>query len=406
MDLKLHESLENDADAERAAHAVRACVHCGFCLSTCPTYLDNRDERDSPRGRIYLLRELLQRGEGDRRTQYHLDRCLGCRACESSCPSGVHYDAIAHAGRQIMERQQQRSPAESALRWLLRLVVPYPRRFLPLLRTAQALRPLMPAALRQQIPERQAPLRAPPEARTERQVLLLDGCVQSCATPRTNQATRLILARLGVLAVDTPEQGCCGALDAHLGHGNSARDAMRRNIDAWWPSIEGGAEAVLSTATGCGAQLAEYATMLADDPQYAEKARRIGELAMDLSEYLLAHGDSNRLSDARSVRVAVQIPCSQSHALKSANSVRELLEGRGYTLCATFDDHLCCGSAGTYSLLQPAMSRRLRQRKLSALGADSPDVIASANVGCQLHLKQASDIPVVHWTELYWETLQ
>lgn len=404
MEVKVHPTLASDRSAQAAATAIESCVHCGFCLATCPTYLDSRDERDSPRGRIYLLKELLEQGESDTAAQHHLDRCLTCRSCETTCPSGVRYGEIADQGRQLLEAHVPRSAAERLQRQLIRFFVPYPGRFKPLLRVGQAVRALLPRALRELVPPRQA-LLPPVAAAHDRQVLMLEGCVQSSATPRTNQAARLILDRLGISVTESAKQGCCGALDTHLGHGEAGRAAMRRNIDAWWSAVEAGAEAILSTATGCGTQLADYGHALANDPAYAEKAQRISELSVDFGNFLLLEDLSSHVKVIETRRVAVQIPCSQSHALKTPDTVRSLLLACGYTLTRTRDDHLCCGSAGSYSMLQPAMSGRLRERKLAALTGDAPTVIASANVGCQLHLAAASDVPVVHWTELIWGAL-
>lgn len=407
MDVKLHPSFANNSSAREAATAIEACVHCGFCLATCPTYLDTHDERDSPRGRIYLVRELLEQGQSDQRAQHHLDRCLSCQACESTCPSGVRYGAIADNGRALLEDELPRPIIQRALRELIRKIVPYSRRFAPLLRCGQILRPALPAVIRKHIPRRQAKLAParPALKRHTRQVILLDGCVQSAATPRTNQAATRILDRIGVSVHPTPAQGCCGALDTHIGYPQAGLNAMRRNIDAWWPAVEAGAEAVLSTATGCGALLQDYAAALRSDPIYAAKAERISQLAQDFGTYLLAQPRTDQRFNVISRRVAVHIPCSQTHALQTPHTVKQLLDSCGYTVVATRDDHLCCGSAGTYSLLQSAMSERLRSKKLQALTGEQPDIIASANVGCQLHLGATSDTPVVHWTELYLNAL-
>jgi glycolate oxidase iron-sulfur subunit len=408
MDVKLHASLATDRDALRAADAIESCVHCGFCLATCPTYLDTRDERDSPRGRIYLLKELLETGRSDTAGQYHLDRCLSCRSCETTCPSGVRYGEIADSGRALLERNLARSFGSSVQRYLLRKIVPHRQRFAPLLRIGQLLRPLLPAALRTAVPPRQVALSQPQNRQRARTVLLLEGCVQAAATPNTNAAARRILDHLDIGISESPSQGCCGALNTHLGATDDGRDDMRRNIDAWWPAIEDGAEAIISTATGCGSQLADYATALADDADYAARATRVSALARDLSGFLLAQ-DLGQLPGnpaAESRRIAVHVPCSQMHALREPDSVRQLLRARGYDLSNTRDDHLCCGSAGSYSLLQPAMSARLRERKLDALSVDQPELIVSANIGCQLHLAQAADIPVRHWTELLLEGLE
>ena len=406
MEVRLHPSLVDDARAQQAAQAVEACVHCGFCLSTCPTYLDTRDERDSPRGRIYLIRELLESGDSGLTTQRHLDRCLGCRACESSCPSGVQYAHIADHGRELLLDSVPRGIRDRLRRWVLRMVVPYPRRFNPLLRLGLMLGPLLPRALRAQLPARQEPLPVPAVTASARRVLLLDGCVQACATPRSNQAARLILDRLGIEVLASPGQGCCGALNSHLGFTAAGRAAMRRNIDTWWPAIAAGAEAILSTATGCGAQLQDYGRALAGDPAYAEKASRVSALALDLASFIDAQALAALPHRAPDTRVALHIPCSLMHAIGDPDSVRRLLDACGYELTRTTDDHLCCGSAGTYSLLQPAMSERLRGRKLQALCGDRPDLIATANVGCQLHLGAGTEKPVTHWTELIWDAIK
>ena len=406
MEVKLHDSLRGDPIAMGAATAVEACVHCGFCLSSCPTYLDSRDERDSPRGRIYLIRELLQEGQSGIPAQHHLDRCLGCRACETSCPSGVRYGGIADAGRALLEDQLPRSAGQRLLRGLLRKTVPYPGRFGPLLWLGQRLRLALPESLRAHIPPPQTALPAPTaQPGHPRRVVLLEGCVQSAATPRTNQATRLVLDRLGVSIIPTPSQGCCGALNTHLGHLEAGRAAMRRNIDAWWPAVDNGAEAIVFTATGCGAELVDYGSALADDPDYADKARRISELAQDLAAFLKAEPLAGHVREKEMCTVAIHTPCSQYHALRSPGLVDEILKDCGYMLSPTRDDHLCCGSAGSYSILQPAMSGRLRARKLDALTTANPTCIATANVGCQLHLQAAAGVPVVHWVELVWDAI-
>lgn len=408
MEVKLHPSYEDNLIARQGAAAIEACVHCGFCLATCPTYLLNRDERDSPRGRIYLVKEMLESGEGSKRAQFHLDRCLSCRSCETTCPSGVQYAEIADAGRVLLESAGLRGLFDRCQRRLLRLVVPRPALFTPLLRLGQTLRFALPLFLREKVPEQQHRIRVKATTESQATVLLLDGCVQRSATPTTNDAARKLLSALKVTVAELPRNGCCGAVDAHLGAHDAALDQYRRNIDTWWPAIAGGAEAIISTATGCGAQVVDYAKALAHDPAYAEKARRVSALCRDLSVYLTECKNTlPPVPDKKSLalRVAVQVPCSQTHALSHSDSVALLLEERGFQLAETQDDHLCCGSAGTYSLLQPDLSRELQRNKLAALCTDEPDVIVSANVGCQLHLAQKSPVPVMHWAVLLSQTL-
>ena len=405
MHIELHTGLQDSLLARDAADALEACVHCGFCLATCPTYLDTRDERDSPRGRLYLIRELLEDNRAERVAQHHLDRCLTCRSCETTCPSGVRYAEIAEAGRELLELRVSRGLQERLMRRLLRLIVPRRRLFAPLLRVGQWLRPALPSRLAASVPPRQA---LPPalqlrrsEGDIDRRVLLLEGCVQSTATPATNRALRRVLARLGYRVVDTPRQGCCGALNTHLAAGEAGRRDMRRNIDAWWAALDGGAEAILASASGCGAQLRDYGRALAADPAYAERAAAVASMTLDPIEFLATRGVSSLpTSTAHRPRLAVHAPCTQQHALGVAGAVPELFAALGFELCSVADNHLCCGSAGTYSMLQPAMSQRLRERKVEALTRASPELIVTANVGCQLHLQGASEIPVRHWLEV------
>jgi glycolate oxidase iron-sulfur subunit len=407
--VELHPSLKDSVIARDAAQALEACVHCGFCLATCPTYLDTRDERDSPRGRLYLLRELLEDGKATETARHHLDRCLSCRSCETTCPSGVRYSRIADAGRELLEARVPRPVRERVLRWGLRTVVPRRRLFSVALTIARCFRSLMPAKLAAAVPERQ-PVEpgcevVAPEGKSGR-VLLLEGCVQGAAAPNTNAALRRILKRLGVELVESPSQGCCGALNTHLAATEDGRNDMRRNIDAWWPALSDGADALLVSATGCGAQVRDYGEALARDPAYAAKAALVSEKALDPVEYLQA-AEVTGLPRGRSSlpRIAVHTPCTQQHALGLGDRVSELLCAVGYDLCEVRDGHLCCGSAGIYSILQPQMSQRLRTRKLEALCGDSPEVIATANIGCQLHLRGDASVPVRHWLELLDEAL-
>jgi len=401
MYLKLHSAYADDAFAREAAEIVKSCVHCGFCNATCPTYQELFDERDGPRGRIYLIKSMLESGQAGGETRRHLDRCLTCRACETTCPSGVRYGRLADIGREYVEKTAGRPVVERGLRWLVRQVFPFPRRVGLLLRLGRLAKWFLPPKLRRQIPGGQklsAPSGGLPPA--DRKMIVLGGCVQSVVTPRTNDAARHVLRRLGIDLFDVPSAGCCGAVSYHLGAREEGLEFMRRNIDAWWPHIEAGAEAVVSTASGCGVMIAEYGEALQNDSAYAARARRVSELARDLSEVLEGQ-DLSIFRDSIDKRAtAVHCPCTLAHGQKRAGSLERLLETVGIPLVETSEKHLCCGSAGTYSLLQPEISGRLLDRKLAALTIDDPEQIVTANIGCQMHLGSQSNVPVRHWIEL------
>ena len=409
MQLELHPTLQTNSDAQAAKDYLSACVHCGFCLATCPTYLDSLDERDSPRGRIYLIKQLLETGQAGPATQTHLDRCLTCRSCETTCPSGVEYGSLVDIGRELVEQQVARPVHHRVFRWLLRSLLVRPQLFGVGLKVGQFFRPILPTFLRRSIPPRQDKKHTePPHTVHRRTMLVLQGCVQSTATPNTNAASKRVLHRLGIALVSVKKAGCCGAVNYHLSAHNDGLNDMRRNIDAWWPWLDpqspNAAEAIVSTASGCGAMLVDYGRILAHDPLYADKAMRISALCKDISEILLEE-DLRQLS-CGSTRVdldgavAVHTPCTLQHALQLPDAVSSILSQAGFTLAETTDKHLCCGSAGTYSILQPAISARLLDKKISSLSIDQPAVIATANVGCQLQLGSKSDIPVRHWIEL------
>jgi len=399
MHVELHPDYADSAQGQQARELISACVHCGFCLATCPTYLATRDERDSPRGRIYLIKQLLESSEASDRTHFHLDRCLTCRSCETTCPSGMQYGQLIDIGRELMEQRVPRPLHQRGLRWLLRRSLTNTRLFSAALRLGQWARPLLPTALRRQVPARQ-PTGAVPARKHKRNMLLLEGCVQRAASPATNAAARRVFDRLGISLHNAPRAGCCGAVNYHLAAHDDGLDEMRRNIDAWWPLLDAGAEAILSSATGCGSVLTEYGRLLAHDSAYADKAARVSTLARDIGEILLNEDLGILGINHRAGRVAVQTPCSLQHGMKMPNLITDLLTRAGFTLATTVDSHLCCGSAGTYSILQPAMSLRLRDDKIAALTADNPDLIVTANIGCQLHLAAAAPVPVKHWIEL------
>jgi glycolate oxidase iron-sulfur subunit len=390
MQTNLAPRFHNQPRGREAEAILRACVHCGFCTATCPTYLDLRDERDGPRGRIYLIKQLLEGAEVGAATRRHLDRCLTCRSCETTCPSGVRYGRLIDIAREVMEEDLPRPlpgrVARAALRWVFR------RRW----RMAAA---VTLGRLTGKIPP--APPASPwPSRRHPRVMLALAGCIQSSATPNVNAAAARVLDRLGISLAVAPQAGCCGAVAHHLGATGESHALMKRNIDSWWPAVEAGAEAILPTASGCASMLRDYGTLLADDPVYAPKAQRIAALVRDPSEVLLAEDLAPLRLMPDQGRVAVHVPCSQQHALKLPDSVETLLRRLGFQLAPCRDKHLCCGSAGTYSLLEPELSERLRARKLDALTAGRPDTIVTANIGCQMHLGKASAVPVRHWIEV------
>lgn len=408
MQTKLSEAARSIPRVDEAEDILRSCVHCGFCNATCPTYQVLGDELDGPRGRIYLIKQLLEGKSAGEKTQSHLDRCLTCRNCETTCPSGVRYHTLLDIGRAELERRTTRPVKERFVRAALRRVVPEPTRFAPLLKAGQAVRPLLPRTLREKIPKAQNDASARPPVRHARRVLMLEGCVQPSLSPNTNAATARVLDRLGISVTPAHEAGCCGATEYHLNAQNDGLDRARRNIDAWWPHIEAGAEAIVLTASGCGAFVKEYGDLLRGDAAYAEKARRVSELARDLVEVLAAEpldallaGDSQR-SDGRlsASRVAVHCPCTLQHAQKLGGTVEAVLRRLGFDLTDVADAHLCCGSAGTYSITQPKLARTLRDQKLDALEAGRPDTIVTANIGCQTHLASAGRTSVQHWIEL------
>ncbi len=398
MQTRIHPKYQGRADVQEAEQILRACVHCGFCTATCPTYQQLGDERDGPRGRIYLIKQLLETGSITEASQTHLDRCLTCRSCETTCPSGVRYGNLADIGRGIMEEELPRPTLQRFTRWILRKILPFPARFAPLLRLGQWCRPLLPANLKTRVPPLQRPSAWPAGAQPRR-MLALAGCVQAVATPNTNAAAARVLDKLGITMAEAPDAGCCGAVSYHLAEHEEGLEFMRRNIDAWWPAVEDGAEAIVISASGCGATVKEYGHLLRHDPDYSEKAARISELARDLVEVLLSE-DLSGLAPAAQSKTAVHCPCTLQHALKLGGAVETVLRRAGVELAETTDDHLCCGSAGTYSILQPGLSRKLLDAKLQALTIDEPEQIVTANIGCQMHLQGEADVPVRHWIEL------
>ena len=390
-----------------AAEAIlRKCVHCGFCTATCPTYQLLGDELDGPRGRIYLIKQVLEGAPPTRSTQLHLDRCLTCRNCETTCPSGVQYGHLVDMGRKIVDAKVPRPLGERAVRWALKEGLTSPL-FDSAMQAGQALRGVLPASVRAKVP---VPTAAGhwPRRQHARKALLLEGCVQPSMAPGINAATVRVLDAVGIQAVIAPEAGCCGAVKFHLNDQQGALAQMRANIDAWWPRVGSDAvECIVLNASGCGAMVKEYGHHLQHDAQYAAKAARISALARDLSELLpdIAASLQGQLRNVPQGVVALQSPCTLQHGQRLRGGIEQHLRALGFDVRVAQEAHLCCGSAGTYSVLQPQLSQALRTRKLGHLQALGPSVIASANIGCITHLQSGTDTPVRHWVQVLDEAL-
>jgi len=409
MQTQLAPEFKNTPEGNEADAILRKCVHCGFCTATCPTYQLMGDELDGPRGRIYLMKQVLEGHAPTRATQLHLDRCLTCRNCESTCPSGVDYGHLVEIGREIVEQRVQRPAGERAMRWLLKEGLTSPL-FAPAMKLGQVVRPLLPPALKNKVPAK-ADARAHrwPTRSHPRAVLMLMGCVQPAMMPNINSATARVLDAAGIQTLIADEAGCCGAIRLHLNDREGGLANMRRNIDAWWPSIAAGkVEAIVMNASGCGATVKDYGHALAHDSAYADKARRVSELTRDLSEVLpdLVPLLKKKLNAPRQRRLAFHPPCTLQHGQQLRGGVESGLAELGFEVeLAARESHLCCGSAGTYSVLQPEMAYALRDRKLAQLDPLQAEVIVSANIGCIQHLQTGTSTPVRHWVEVLDEAL-
>ena len=410
MQTKLAPQYQQTAEGREAEAILRNCVHCGFCTATCPTYQLLGDELDGPRGRIYLIKQVFEGATPTRKTQLHLDRCLTCRNCESTCPSGVQYGHLIDIGRKVVDEQVPRPLLEKVVRTALKEGLPSPL-FGPAMKMGQLVRELLPDTLKSKVPPKQD-AGAWPTRTHARKVLMLAGCVQPAMGPNINSATARVLDAAGIQTVVAAKAGCCGAVRFHLNdHPGGAAD-MRANIDAWWPHVEAGAEAIVMNASGCGVMVKDYGHVLKDDPAYAAKAARISALTRDLSELLpalvpvLKPKVAARLS-AKVGQVAFHPPCTLQHGQKLKGGVEQHMAELGFSIqTARCEPHLCCGSAGTYSVLNPTIAYQLRDRKLGHLAELQPQVIASANIGCITHLQSGTITPVRHWVEVLDDVLQ
>lgn len=412
MQTKLADFIKDSPQGQEADAILRSCVHCGFCLATCPTYQILGDELDSPRGRIYLMKQMLEGQPITQKTQLHLDRCLTCRACETTCPSGVRYGELVDISRDIIEKQVKRDMRSVVVRYTLRKILPNASIFAGLLKAGQTVRPFLPAILKKTIPERTKLTKVWPAACHARKMWVLDGCVQPALAPNINVASASVLDKLGISLVKAEKAGCCGAVAYHLNAQQDGLDYMRRNIDAWWPLVEKKeVEAIVVTASGCGVTIKEYGYLLRHDLAYAEKAATISTLAKDISEVL--HGELGNLQQLLSkrhstsqARLSFHSPCTLQHGMRIRGVVERILQAAGFELSFVANAHLCCGSAGTYSILQPELSQQLLKNKVEALELSNPDQIATANIGCLMHLKSGTALPVKHWIELLDECLE
>jgi glycolate oxidase iron-sulfur subunit len=407
MQTNLAPQFKNTADGQEAEAILRKCVHCGFCTATCPTYQLLGDELDGPRGRIYLIKQVLEGEVPTRKTQLHLDRCLTCRNCETTCPSGVQYGHLVDIGRKIVDQRVARPAGEKALRWALKEGLPSPL-FAPAMKLGQAVRGVLPAALKNKVPPSQSAGQWPTRSHARR-VLLLKGCVQPSMAPNIDSATARVLDAAAIESVIAPQAGCCGAVKFHLNDQDGAKAQMRANIDAWWPHVEAGAgvEAIVMNASGCGVMVKDYGHVLRADTRYADKAARISALTRDLSELLpdLVQSLRGHVAPARG-RIAFHPPCTLQHGQQLRGGVEKHLGELGFDIQASLNEaHLCCGSAGTYSVLQPEIAHQLRDRKLGNLQDLHPQTIVSANIGCITHLQSGTSTPVRHWVELLDEAL-
>jgi glycolate oxidase iron-sulfur subunit len=407
MQTHLAPRFQDTPEGREAEAILRKCVHCGFCTATCPTYQLLGDELDGPRGRIYLIKQVLEGQSPTRKTQMHLDRCLTCRNCESTCPSGVQYGHLVDIGRKIVDEEVPRPAGEKVLRWLLKEGLPSPL-FAPAMKLGQAVRSALPPTLRAKVPVAQD-AGVWPQTVHPRKMLMLAGCVQPAMAPNINSATARVLDAAGIQVLTAPTAGCCGAVKFHLNDQSGGLAQMRANIDAWWPLLANNqVEALIMNASGCGVTVKEYGHLLRDDPAYADKAHLVSRLTRDLSELLpeLVPVLKPRVQSALKGTVAFHPPCTLQHGQQLRGGVESCLGELGFEVrLAASESNLCCGSAGTYSVLNPDIAYELRDRKVGHLDALQPEVIVSANIGCITHLQSGTSTPVRHWIEVVDDAL-
>lgn len=409
MQTQILPALKETIAGAEADAILRQCVHCGMCNATCPTYQLLGDELDGPRGRIYLIKQVLEGKTATNKTQSHLDRCLGCRSCETTCPSGVQYHRLLEIGRAMVEQQVGRSIVSTVKRSILKQGLSNPRLFQLALNVGRQTKSILPKSLAQKIPDRpSAELLTSPSATHNKKVLMLAGCVQPALAPEITAAAIRVLDACGVQTVMVEQAGCCGAIALHLSDAERACEQARRNIDAWWPFIAQGVEAILMTASGCGLMVQEYDQLLREDANYADKAKLVSQKALDLSQYL--SGFRGRLIELYGGKIEEKItwhaPCTLQHGMKAGVVVEDLLRDLGAEVKTCGQAHVCCGSAGTYSITQAPISLQLRDQKLSDLERCGGDRIVSANMACQMHLQSGTSTPVQHWIMLIDEVLR
>jgi len=400
MQTKISQQYQSIPEYKIADKILRSCVHCGFCTATCPTYQLLGNELDSPRGRIYLIKQVLEGDKITQKTQLHLDRCLSCRACETICPSGVEYGHLLDIGRKYVDATIKRSYLEIFKRKLLVHILPNPTLFSILFKIGSYFNFLLPSELKVHLPAKLFKIKS--KKNLSRKMILLSGCVQPTLSPQINLATIKLLNKLDIELIETPASYCCGAVTHHLSEENKTFNTIKNNIDQWWPHVEAGAEAILVNASGCTAMVKDYGFILQNDANYSHKAQQISSLCKDLSE-VLSDIDLTQFKNNNSVRIAFHPPCTLQHGMKLSGVVENILETAGYKLTRIKDNHLCCGSSGTYSILQSKLSKQLANNKIKNIEADFPEIVVTANIGCLHHLKSKTPIPVKHWVELFYD---